>query len=106
MKRLFIILISFSICIFLLNSCRDNNEQKIKELQHQIQVEKQMKDKAQQAKEIVQQHVAQAESNFNLLIGISIALMVLALIIGVAIGSKARKDANKQSIMSEGKSDD
>jgi len=41
-----------------------------------------------------------------LLIGLSIAIGVLALIIGVAMGSKTRKDANKQSIRYEGKSDD
>jgi len=92
MRRLFIILISISICIFFLNSCGDDNEQKIKELQHQIK--------------IAQQHAAKAESNFNLLIGISITIAILVLIIGVAMGSKARKDANKQSIMNEGKSDD
>jgi len=74
-------------------------EQKIKELQHQIQI-------AQQHVQIAQQHAAKAESNFNLLIGISITIAILVLIIGVAMGSKARKDANKQSIMNEGKSDD
>ena len=99
MKRIFILLVSISICMFVLTSCGEDNEQKINELQHQIQIEK-------QAKEIALQHAAKSESNLNLLIGLSIAIGVLALIIGVAMGSKTRKDANKQSIRYEGKSDD
>lgn len=99
MKRMVVFCISISICMFFLISCGDDKEQKIKELQHQIQIEQQIKEKA-------QQDAAKVESNFNLLIGISIAIAFLVLIIGVAMGSKARKDANKQSIMNEGKSDD
>lgn len=99
MKRVLIFFMSTSICMFFLISCGDDKEQKINELQHQIQIEQQMKEKA-------QQDAAKVESNFNLLIGISIAIAILVLIIGVAMGSRARKDANKQSIMNEGKSDD
>jgi len=51
MKRIFILLmsISISICMFVLTSCGEDNEQRIKELQHQIQIEK-------QAKEVALQH--------------------------------------------------
>ena len=106
MKRMVVFFISITICMFFLNSCGEDKEQKIKELQHQIKIEQQMKEKAQQDKEKAQQDAAKIESNFNLLIGISIAITILVLIIGVAMGSKARKDANKQSIMNGGKSDD
>ena len=99
MKRMVVIFISISICMFFLNSCGDDKEQKIKELRHQIQIEQQMKEKA-------RQDAAQTESNFNLFIGISIAIVILVLIVGVAMGSKARKDANEQSIMNDGKSND
>lgn len=106
MKRVLIFFMSTSICVFFLISCGDDKEQKINELEHQIQIEQQMKEKAQQDAAKAQQDAAKANSTLNSLIGISIAFAIVVLIIGVAMGSRARKDANKQSIMNEGKSDD
>ena len=112
MKNVTIFLISALFCMFFLISCGDAKEQKINELKQQIQIEQQMKEKAQQQiqieqqmKEKAQQDVEKVKSNFSLLTGISITIGILALVIGVAMGSKARRDANSQSIMNEDKSD-
>ena len=89
MKKIFIVLLALSICSVFFISCGEDKEQKIQELQKQVQIEKQMKEKAQQDDK-------KSKTTLNLLIGISIAVALIALIIGVAMGSKARKDAKAQ----------
>ena len=92
MKKIFTVLLAISICSVFIISCGEDKDQKIQELQKQVQVEK-------QARDIAQQEAAKSRGSFNLLIGISIALALIALIIGVVMGSKSRKAANIQSNM-------
>lgn len=86
MKRLTAMLV-FASLVFLF-SCGGSQEQTIRELRQQIQVERQMAQRVKTA--------------FNLLLGISIAGAVAALLIGVAMGSKARNDAENQPEKLEG----
>ena len=96
MKRSIILLLALSIYLILLISCEE--EQIVQELQKQIQIEKQIKEKA-------QQDAVKSRNSLNLLIGFSIAVVLIALIIGVAMGSKARKDANVQKIVERREND-
>lgn len=95
MKKHIVILLLISICSIFLISC---DEEEIIQLQNQVQIEKQIKEKAQQDSQ-------ESKNSFNLLIGFSIAVMLAALIIGVAIGSKSRKDLDTQ-IRSERRDND
>ena len=97
MKKIFVVVLILSIGSSFLISCGENEESKIKELKQQVQIEK-------RAKVIAQKNAAEAKSSLNLLIGLSIAVVLIALVIGVAMGSKARKKAKKQNI--KGKADD
>ena len=96
MKKLVIILLVLSIYLILLISCEEG--QIIQELQKQIQIEKQVKEKA-------QQDAVKSRNTLNLLIGFSIAVVMVALVIGVAMGSKSRKDANAQKIVERREND-
>lgn len=96
MKRSIIVLLALSIYLILVISCEE--EQIIQELQKQIQIEKQIKEKA-------QQDAVKSRNTLNLLIGFSIAVVLIALIIGVAMGSKSRKDANAQKIVERREND-
>ena len=97
MKKLFTVFLAISIFLVFIISCGEDKEQKIQELQKQVQIEKQNYEKEQKARNIAQQEAAKSKSSFNLLIGISVALVMIALIIGVVMGSKSRKAANVQS---------
>jgi len=97
MKKLFVVLLALSFCTTLLVSCGEDKEQKIQDLQKQVQIEKQKYEKEQKARDIAQQEAAKSKSSFNLLIGISVAIALIALIIGVAMGSKSRKAVNFQN---------
>jgi len=90
MKKIVAIVLILSICPLFLISCGESKEQKIKELQKQVQAE-------QKAKEIAEKKADKTKSIFNLWVGIGFALVLIALIIGVAMGSKTRKDANNKS---------
>ncbi len=93
------VLLALSFCTTFLVSCGEDKEQKIQELQKQVKNEQQMKEKAQHDAE-------KSNSLFNLLLGISIAITLIALIIGVAMGSKTRKDANSQKPTENGENDE
>lgn len=94
MKKIFISLFTILVCIMFIASCGEDKDKK--ELQKNIQEE-------QEAKEAAQQEAAESKSLFNFFIGISVAVTLIALIVGVAMGSKARKDANVQSTSKEDK---
>jgi len=94
MKKIFIIALFLSICSFFLIQC-ENCKDKDKEIQ---ELKQQLEKKTRAATE--------SKSLFYLLIGISIAFVLIAIIIGVAMGSKARKDANNQSNFEKGDSDE
>lgn len=66
------------------------DEEQIIQLQNQVQVEKEIKEKAQQDSQ-------KSKNSLNLLIGFSITGGLIALIIGVALGSKSRKDLDAQT---------
>lgn len=84
------------VSMFFLASCGEDRDQTIKELRQQIQTERQITEKARQNSAIAQQDAASAKSSLNLLLGIGVAAIVLALLIGVALGSKARNDARNR----------
>jgi len=87
MKKHIVILLLISICSIFLISC---DEEQIIQLQNQVQIEKQIKEKAQQDSQ-------ESKNSFNLMIGLSIAGGIFALITGVAMGSKSRKNAKTQT---------
>lgn len=64
---------------------------KISELEDQLQYERQMKESVQKDKELAQQNTAKAESSRVLWMGISAAVGLLCLLLGIAIGSKIRR---------------
>lgn len=97
MKRLFMVLLTLSFCTTLLVSCGEDKEQKIQDLQEQVQIEKQKYEKEQKARDIAQQEAAKSKSSFYLVIGISVVIALIALIGGVAMGSKSRKAVNFQN---------
>jgi len=97
MKNLFAVLLAISIFSVFITSCGEDKEQKLQELQKQVQIEKQNYEKEKQARDIAQQEAAKSKSAFNLLIGISVALILIALIIGVVMGSTSRKASNVKS---------
>ena len=84
MKKIFIVLLALSIFSVLLISC---DEERIQELQEQVSIEKQMKMEFQKDAE-------NSKNSQYLLIGISIAGVIIAIVLGVAMGSKARKDVD------------
>lgn len=102
MKHIFFILLSISICLIFLISCGEDKDTKIKELQHQVQIEKQLKEIERQAKDTAQRDADKWQDMFNLLIGLGIAIVIISLLTGVAMGSKARKDAKNQCNIKKG----
>ena len=82
MKKIFIVLLALSICSVFLISC---DEERIQALQEQVHIEK-------QSKMEFQKDAENSKNSLYLLVGISIAGVLIAMIIGVAMGSKSRKD--------------
>jgi hypothetical protein len=97
MKKIFTVLLAISIFSVLIISCGEDKEQKIQELQKQVQIEKQNYEKEQKARDIAQQEAANSKSSLYLLIGISAVFVLIALFTGVALGSKARQAVNVKS---------
>jgi len=91
MKKIFVAVLILSICSSFVISCDKDNDVKIKELKQQVQIEK-------RARETAQNNASEAKSSLNLLIGLSIAVALFSLLVGVAMGSKARKEAKRQNI--------
>ena len=89
MKKHLILLLALSICIALSVSCSKEKDKKIEQLRQQVQVETEKKETAQQAAQKI-------KNTLSLMIGINIASVLIAGIIGIAVGSKARQDAIAQ----------
>ncbi len=69
----------------------EDAQAKISELEDQLQYERQMKESVQKDKELAQQNTAKAESSRVLWMGISAAVGLLCLLLGIAIGSIIRR---------------
>jgi hypothetical protein len=97
MKKSFVLLLAILICSTFLTSCKNEPGQSVKELQKQVQIEKRKTEAAQ---------LEAAKSNRLMFIGITMAVALIALFAGVAIGSKARKDARAHGRIQRGENDE
>jgi hypothetical protein len=75
---------------------KDAVQTKTSDLEKQLQVEILMKENAQKDKELAQQNTAKAESSRGLWKGISAAVGLVCLLLGLVIGSKIRRVAKIQ----------
>jgi len=99
MKKIFVIMIVLTICSTFLAPCgwafwpfssAEDKEQRIHDLENQIQIER-------QATNMAQQKVLKAENSFYLSIGFGTAGFLIALIMGSAMGSKVRKTPRRNN---------
>ena len=91
MKKIFVVVLILSIGSSFLISCGENEESKIKELKQQVQIEKMAKEKA-------QKNAAEAKSSLNLLVGLSIAVVLISLNFSYnwcSYGFKSPKESKK-----------
>jgi len=72
---------------------KESVQTKTSDLEKQLQVETLIKENIQKDKELAQQNTAKAESSRGLWMGISAAVGLVCLLLGIAIGSKIRRAA-------------
>jgi hypothetical protein len=75
---------------------KESVQTKNNDLQKQLQVETMMKENAQKDKELAQQNAVKAKSARDLWMGISAAVGLVCLLLGIAIGSKIRRTVKIQ----------
>lgn len=95
MKKLISVSLIIIFCLFFSASCGEDNSETVETLQKQIQKERQAREAAEKKVMEAQKEVSETKSSFYLWVGIGVSLIILALLFGVAMGSKAKKDANK-----------
>ena len=75
---------------------KESVQTKNNDLQKQLQVETLMKENAQKDNELAQQNAVKAKSARDLWMGISAAVSLVSLLLGIAIGSKIRRTVKIQ----------
>lgn len=92
------LMIAMAMFLVLLSSCGENRELKSKEaelnkIEAQLQIQKQQLQMEKQKNDILQKDKSDLSKTIYLVAGLAVSLILLAIIIGVAMTSKAKKDA-------------